>query len=135
AISENLHAKQQLFAMVEPQLKEGAILATNTSSIPLESLRTALMQPNRLIGIHFFNPVAVMPLVEVVETHDLDPEVRAVAMAFCDQIGKLPLLVSDIPGFLVNAIFAPYMLAAMRGSDKCMKPEGVDARSVARGVP
>lgn len=135
AISENLHAKQQLFAMVEPQLKAGAILATNTSSIPLESLRTALMQPNRLIGIHFFNPVAMMPLVEVVETHDLDPEVRATAMAFCDQIGKLPLPVSDTPGFLVNAILAPYMLEAMRCIDEGIKPEVVDAAMVQFGMP
>ena len=135
AISENVHAKQQLYAMIEPQLKEGAILATNTSSIPLETLRKALMRPDRLIGIHFFNPVAQMPLVEIVETHDLDPEVRATAMAFCDQISKLPLPVSDTPGFLVNAILAPYMLEAMRCVDEGIKPEVVDAAMVKFGMP
>lgn len=135
AISENVHAKLQLYAVIEPQLKEGAILATNTSSIPLETLRQALMRPDRLIGIHFFNPVALMPLVEVVETHDLDVEVRDMAMAFCDQIAKLPLPVSDTPGFLINAILAPYMLEAMRCMDEGMSPEIIDAAMLQFGMP
>ncbi len=135
AISENVHAKQQLYALVEPQLKTGAVLATNTSSIPLEALRKALMRPDRLIGIHFFNPVAQMPLVEIVETHDIDPEVRDTAMAFCEQISKLPLPVSDTPGFLVNAILAPYMLEAMRCIDEGMKAEIIDAAMQRFGMP
>ena len=135
AVTENAEIKRRVYAQVEPLLKPGAILATNTSSLSLESLRTDLSHPQRLVGIHFFNPVAKMTLVEIVETPDLDLEVKAAAHAFVGQIGKLGLPVQDAPGFLVNAVLAPYMLEAMRCVDEGIKPETVDAAMISFGMP
>lgn len=135
AIFEDVAAKHALFKAVEPRMKPGAILATNTSSLKLEDLRTVLARPERLVGIHFFNPVAMMPLVEVVEAQGADPEVVQAACAFVRQIDKLPLPVKSEPGFLVNAVLAPYMLAAMRAVDEGISPETVDETMLAFGMP
>ncbi|QDQ89191.1 enoyl-CoA hydratase [Alcaligenaceae bacterium SJ-26] len=138
AISENLEAKQALYRQVEARMRPDALLATNTSSLSLETLRTVLQRPQRLIGIHFFNPVARMPLVEVVGTRDGDAEHQdAVARAcgFVGQIGKLPLPVRSAPGFLVNAALAPYMLAAMRHVDAGISPAAIDAAMTDFGMP
>ncbi|MCA1938312.1 MAG: enoyl-CoA hydratase/isomerase family protein [Dechloromonas sp.] len=135
AIFENVEAKHALFRSLEPRLKPGAVLATNTSSLRLEDLRTALVRPERLVGIHFFNPVAMMPLVEVVEGDGADPAMVRAACAFVKQIDKLPLPVKSAPGFLVNAVLAPYMLAAMRAVDDGVSPETVDAAMLAFGMP
>ncbi|MBL8426315.1 MAG: enoyl-CoA hydratase/isomerase family protein, partial [Dechloromonas sp.] len=118
AIFENVEAKHALFRALEPRMKPGAVLATNTSSLKLEDLRTVLQRPERLVGIHFFNPVSMMPLVEVVEAEGADPAAVQAACAFVKQIDKLPLPVKSAPGFLVNAVLAPYMLAAMRAVDE-----------------
>ncbi len=113
AIFENLEAKQALYRQVEAQLHAGGLLATNTSSIPLDELRTAVGRPGQFLGLHFFNPVAIMPLVEVV-THDgLDPAALKRSLAFCKAIDKLPVPVKSSPGFLVNRILMPYLLEAM----------------------
>lgn len=135
AIFENVEAKHALFKALEPRLKPGAVLATNTSSLKLEDLRTVLQQPERLVGIHFFNPVAMMPLVEVVEAEGADPDAVQAACAFVRQIDKLPLPVKSAPGFLVNAVLAPYMLAAMRAVDEGVSPETVDEAMLAFGMP
>lgn len=135
AISENLDAKRQLFAALEPRLKPGAVLATNTSSLGLEEIATVLREPRRLVGIHFFNPVAMMPLVEVVEGADSDAEMLKRAAAFVRRIDKLPLPVKSAPGFLVNAVLAPYMLEAMRCVDEGIAPEIVDQAALAFGMP
>ena len=135
AIFENLEAKQALLRALEARMKPGAILATNTSSLKLEDLRTALAHPARLVGIHFFNPVALMPLVEVVAAESTDPAMVQAACAFVKQIDKLPLPVRSAPGFLVNAVLAPYMLAAMRAVDSGISPETVDAAMLAFGMP
>lgn len=135
AIFENVEAKHALFKALEPRLKPGAVLATNTSSLKLEDLRTVLQQPERLVGIHFFNPVAMMPLVEVVEADGADPDAVQAACAFVKQIDKLPLPVKSAPGFLVNAVLAPYMLAAMRAVDEGISPETVDEAMLAFGMP
>ena len=124
-----------LFRSLEPRMKPGAVLATNTSSLRLEDLRTALVRPERLVGIHFFNPVAMMPLVEVVEADGADPAMVRAACAFVKQIDKLPLPVKSAPGFLVNAVLAPYMLAAMRAVDDGISPETVDAAMLAFSMP
>ncbi|NYT63876.1 enoyl-CoA hydratase/isomerase family protein [Alcaligenaceae bacterium] len=134
AITENADIKRSLYAQIEPLMKPGAILATNTSSLSLEALRTDLQAPQRLIGIHFFNPVAKMPLIEVVETTSIDPKVKAATYAFVGQIDKLPLPVLSTPGFLVNAVLAPYMLEAMRCIDEGIKPETIDAAMLAFGM-
>ncbi|MFZ2973095.1 MAG: 3-hydroxyacyl-CoA dehydrogenase NAD-binding domain-containing protein [Ferribacterium limneticum] len=139
AIFENVEAKHALFKSLEPKMKPGAVLATNTSSLKLEDLRTVLVRPERLVGIHFFNPVAMMPLVEVVEAEGADQAAVQAAVqaacAFVKQIDKLPLPVKSEPGFLVNAVLAPYMLAAMRAVDEGVSPETVDEAMLAFGMP
>jgi 3-hydroxyacyl-CoA dehydrogenase/enoyl-CoA hydratase/3-hydroxybutyryl-CoA epimerase len=135
AIFENVEAKHALFRALEPRMKPGAVLATNTSSLKLEDLRTVLQRPERLVGIHFFNPVSMMPLVEVVEAEGADPAAVQAACAFVKQIDKLPLPVKSAPGFLVNAVLAPYMLAAMRAVDEGVSPETVDEAMLAFGMP
>ena len=123
AIFENVDAKRSLFAAVEARAKPGAILATNTSSIPLENIATAMADPTRLIGLHFFNPVAKMMLVEIVRrAADAAPSSTAPAAAFVRQIDRLPLPVKSAPGFLVNRVLAPYLMAAMRCVDEGIAP-------------
>lgn len=135
AIFENLEAKQKLFADIERIAKPGAVLATNTSSLKLEDIATALQNPARLVGIHFFNPVAKMPLVEVVEGASSDATALKQAMAFVRKIDKLPLPVKSAPGFLVNAVLAPYMHEAMLCVDEGIAPEVVDEAALAFGMP
>lgn len=135
AIYENLEAKQALLKALETRMKPGAILATNTSSLRLEDLRVGLQRPLALVGIHFFNPVALMPLVEVVHGEETDPQVAHAACAFVRQIDKLPLPVKSAPGFLVNAVLAPYMQAAMGAVEEGLSPETVDEAMLAFGMP
>src|SRR5690606_4717587 len=134
AITENADIKRSLYAQIEPLMKPGAILATNTSSLSLEELRTGLRVPERFIGIHFFNPVAKMPLVEVVETDSVSTAARTDTYAFVGAIDKLPLPVQSAAGFLVNAVLAPYMLEAMRCVDEGIKPETLDAAMLKFGM-
>lgn len=112
AIYENAEAKKALYANIEPRLKPTAILATNTSSIPLPELSTGLLDPSRFVGIHYFNPVALMPLVEIVQHDRLGADTAERAAAFVKGIDKLPVLVSTSPGFLVNRILVPYLIEA-----------------------
>ena len=135
AIFENADAKRALFADVEARAKPDAILATNTSSIPLETIATVLHAPSRLIGLHFFNPVAKMMLVEVVAGRDSDPALVARGAAFVRAIDKLPLPVKSAPGFLVNRVLAPYLMTAMRCVDEGVAPEAIDEAAVAFGMP
>src|SRR3546814_84329 len=133
AITENADIKRSLYAQIEPLMKPGAILATNTSSLSLESLGSELIAPERFIGIHFFNPVSKMPLVEVVETDEVSTAVKMAAYAFVGAIGKLPLPVQDTPGFLVNAVLAPYMLETMRCVAEGSKHETLDGAQIKFG--
>ncbi|HSC24566.1 MAG TPA: 3-hydroxyacyl-CoA dehydrogenase NAD-binding domain-containing protein [Casimicrobiaceae bacterium] len=135
AIFENADAKRALFADVEARAGADTILATNTSSIPLEAIATALRAPSRLIGLHFFNPVAKMMLVEVVAGRDSDPALVARGAAFVRAIDKLPLPVKSAPGFLVNRVLAPYLMTAMRCVDEGIAPEAIDEAAVAFGMP
>ena len=135
AIFENVDAKRSLFAALEAKAKPGAILATNTSSIPLEDIATAMADPTRLIGLHFFNPVAKMMLVEIVVGRQTRAELTAPAAAFVRQIDRLPLPVKSAPGFLVNRVLAPYLMAAMRCVDEGIAPETVDEAALAFGMP
>lgn len=114
AIFENAEAKEVLYRKAEPEMKADALLASNTSSIPLDELRQAVAQPGRFLGLHYFNPVALMPLVEIVRHDQLDPAIEKRALAFCKAIDKLPVPVKGTPGFLVNRILMPYMLEAVR---------------------
>jgi 3-hydroxyacyl-CoA dehydrogenase/enoyl-CoA hydratase/3-hydroxybutyryl-CoA epimerase len=130
-----VEAKRGLFAAVEKKAKPAALLATNTSSIPLEQIATALADPSRLIGLHFFNPVAKMMLVEIVVGAGTDHHLVAPAAAFVRQIDKLPLPVKSAPGFLVNRVLAPYLMAAMKAVDDGVAPETVDEAALAFGMP
>jgi 3-hydroxyacyl-CoA dehydrogenase/enoyl-CoA hydratase/3-hydroxybutyryl-CoA epimerase len=135
AIFEDIEAKHAIFRDVEPRMKAGAVLATNTSSIPLETLATALEEPERLVGVHFFNPVAMMPLVEVVRTESSSEETVQQAVAFTQHIGKLPLPVKSSPGFLVNRILMPYLVEAFTLYDEGVAPEAIDKAATDFGMP
>ena len=130
AIFENTEAKQALYQSIEPRMKDHAVLATNTSAIPLETLSTVLTKPERLIGLHFFNPVAKMPLVEVVHAPNTDATMVSRGNAFCGQINRFPLPVKSSPGFLVNRVLAPYMLEAMRMFNEGVSKEAIDAAAL-----
>ena len=135
AIVENLGVKQKVFAELEAKARPDAILATNTSSIPLEQIATALKDPSRLVGVHFFNPVAQMMLVEIISGAQTNPDVARNATAFVDQIDKLPLACKSAPGFWVNRILAPYLTEAMRCLDEGIAPETLDEAALAFGMP
>jgi 3-hydroxyacyl-CoA dehydrogenase/enoyl-CoA hydratase/3-hydroxybutyryl-CoA epimerase len=135
AIFENPEAKKALYATIEPQFQADEILATNTSSIPLDELRQGLKAPQRFLGLHFFNPVAQMPLVEVVRHDGLDPLVEKRALAFCKAIGKLPVAVKGTPGFLVNRILMPYLLEAMRLYNEGVPGPVLDKEAKKFGMP
>lgn len=109
AVVENEKAKKELFARIEPLLKETTILASNTSTIPIEKLAAGLKHPERFCGIHFFNPVRKMPLVEVIRGPKTSDETVATAVGFAKAVGKSPVVVYDGPGFLVNRALFPYL--------------------------
>jgi 3-hydroxyacyl-CoA dehydrogenase / enoyl-CoA hydratase / 3-hydroxybutyryl-CoA epimerase len=116
-------------------MRPGAILATNTSSIPLEELRKGLQRPDHFVGLHFFNPVSRMQLVEVVSQDQVLPDVLAKGRAFLGRIDRLPAPVKSAPGFLVNRALTPYMLEAMVMLNEGIKRETIDAAAVAFGMP
>jgi 3-hydroxyacyl-CoA dehydrogenase/enoyl-CoA hydratase/3-hydroxybutyryl-CoA epimerase len=135
AIFENLEAKQALYGLIESSMKPGAILATNTSSIRLEDLRTVLHQPERFIGLHFFNPVAMLPLVEVIKCDDTKQDVLDVGFAFVKAIGKFPLECTSSPGFVVNRVLAPYMAEAMYLAESGVPLPAIDRVAEDFGMP
>jgi 3-hydroxyacyl-CoA dehydrogenase/enoyl-CoA hydratase/3-hydroxybutyryl-CoA epimerase len=135
AIFENLEAKRALFASLEARARPDAVLASNTSSIPLEDIASVLARPSRLVGLHFFNPVARMMLTEIVAGSASDPAALERAASFARAIDKLPLPVKSAPGFLVNRVLAPYLMSAMRCVDEGIASETVDAAAVAFGMP
>ncbi|MCB1865220.1 MAG: enoyl-CoA hydratase/isomerase family protein [Chromatiales bacterium] len=135
AIFENAEAKRDLYRALQPKLRPDAVLATNTSSIPLDELNTALDDPTRLVGLHFFNPVAKMQLVEIVAADATNPDVAQRAAAFARQIGKLPLPVKSLPGFLVNRVLTPYLLEAVELANEGLEIEVIDEAALAFGMP
>jgi 3-hydroxyacyl-CoA dehydrogenase/enoyl-CoA hydratase/3-hydroxybutyryl-CoA epimerase len=135
AVTEKPEIKQLVYSQCEARMKRTAILATNTSSILLESLAKGLKAPKRFCGIHFFNPVAKMPLVELV-THDgLSKQVLNRVTAWITDIGKLPLQVKSAPGFLVNRALTPYLMEAFIAYGEGIKPEMIDAAAEDFGMP
>jgi 3-hydroxyacyl-CoA dehydrogenase/enoyl-CoA hydratase/3-hydroxybutyryl-CoA epimerase len=135
AVPEKLELKQKVYASIEPKMKPGAILATNTSSIPLQDLRTTLAKPERLLGLHFFNPVSRLQLVEVVSHDGTDAQLHKQALAFVGAIDRLPLPVKSSPGFLVNRALTPYMLEAMVMLDEGVDQTVIDAAAKKFGMP
>lgn len=135
AIYENLSAKQQLFSELEQQAQPEAILATNTSAIPLSEIASELQQPGRLIGLHFFNPVAKMPLVEVVRGADSTESTIKKGCIFSGLIRKYPLPVKSAPGFLVNRVLTPYMLEAINLAEEGHSLATIDSAAEQFGMP
>lgn len=135
AVPEDLDIKHTIYRTVEPKLKPGAILATNTSSIPLDQLKEGLQNPDRLVGLHFFNPVAKMQLLEVVSHRHIADDTYQKALAFTGKINRLPAPVTSAPGFLVNRALTPYLLEAMLMLDEGMDPETIDKAAEDFGMP
>jgi len=135
AIFENADAKRELYRQLEPRMRPDAILASNTSSIPLEELAGSLSRPERLVGLHFFNPVDKMQLVEVVAMADTDATVLARAAALVLAIKRLPLPVRSSPGFLVNRILMPYMMEAVTLVEEGLAPALIDRAATDFGMP
>ena len=135
AVFEDLKVKRDVYEKLEPRMRPGVVLATNTSSIALEELSGCLRDPGRLIGLHFFNPVAKLPLVEVIAARTSSPDALSAGTAFARQIGKLPVLCRSHPGFLVNRILAPYMGEAMEMIREGIPLVEVDQAAVEFGMP
>ena len=135
AVAEKLEVKQAVFKNLEVVSKATAILATNTSAIPLEDIATALNAPERLIGLHFFNPVPVLPLVEVIWSKYSDPEIVNRGMQFAGQIGKMPVCCKSAPGFLVNRALLPYIFKAIEAVAGGENADHIDEALVDFGMP
>lgn len=135
AIFEDAAAKRALYASLEPRMRADALLATNTSSLVLQELATELADPGRFVGLHFFNPVAQMPLVEVIEGPATRPAVLASALAFVRRLDKLPLPCRSAPGFLVNRVLIPYMQEGLVALEEGTLPEIIDAAATRFGMP
>jgi 3-hydroxyacyl-CoA dehydrogenase / enoyl-CoA hydratase / 3-hydroxybutyryl-CoA epimerase len=135
AIVERLEVKQNLFKSIEGRLKPGAIMATNTSSIMIENIAEPLADPGRLIGIHFFNPVAQMPLVEVIKGERSREEEVQKGCAFVTAIDKFPLIARSSPGFVVNRVLGPYMMAALQRVERGESKEKIDEAARTFGMP
>jgi len=135
AIVEKLDVKQKLFADLETKAKAGAVLATNTSSLKLEDIAKELKDPGRLVGLHFFNPVAQLPLVEVVRGEGTREDEIGKACRFVTAINKLPLITKSCPGFLVNRVLAPYMMEAVRLYQDGEPREKLDKAALKFGMP
>jgi 3-hydroxyacyl-CoA dehydrogenase/enoyl-CoA hydratase/3-hydroxybutyryl-CoA epimerase len=135
AIVEKADVKRALFRELEPKLRPDALIATNTSSIELETLASALERPGRFVGLHFFNPVASLPLVEVIRGAQTSAETMQAALSFVTKIGKLPLPCRSAPGFVVNRLLTPYMLEALHAHADGHSLESIDAAAKTFGMP
>ena len=135
AIIENPEAKRALYETVEPNLKADALLTTNTSSIPLDELREHIDRPAQFAGLHYFNPVAQMPLVEIIRHDGMAPETERRLAAFCKALGKFPVPVAGTPGFLVNRVLFPYMLEAATAYAEGIPGPAIDKVAVKFGMP
>ena len=135
AVVENVDVKKQLYARVEPLLGGEALLATNTSTIPIERLAADLKHPDRFVGIRFFNPVRKMPLVEVIRGPQTSDQTVATAVAFAKRLRKSPIVVFDGPGFLVNRCLFPYLNEALHLLQDGASPDAVERAAKDFGMP
>lgn len=134
-VIENPEVKKQLYQRIEPLMKPGAILASNTSAISIGVLAEGLKNPDRFVGIHFFNPVRQMPLVEIIKGPKTSDQTVVSAVAYAKNLGKVTVVVKDGPGFLVNRVLFPYMNEAMELIVDGVPLRGIDAASKAFGMP
>ncbi len=135
AIIENPEAKRELYQSLEPRMKADALLTTNTSSIPLDELRDHIQRPAQFAGLHYFNPVAQMPLVEIIHHDGMAPETERRLASFCKALGKFPVPVAGTPGFLVNRVLFPYMLEAATAYAEGVPGPVLDKAAVKFGMP
>jgi len=135
AVVENEKVKRTLYARLEPQLRPDAILASNTSTIPITTLAAGLQRPERFCGIHFFNPVRRMKLVEVIRGEKTSDETIATAVAYAKGIGKVPIVTDDGPGFLVNRLLFPYMHEAIELLCDGAEIKAIERASKSFGMP
>jgi 3-hydroxybutyryl-CoA dehydrogenase len=132
AIVEDLEAKREIFAELDRLLPPPAVLATNTSALPVREIASATGRPERVVGMHFFNPAPVLPLVEVVRTEASFAEAVETAFAFAERIGKRPIRCGDTPGFVVNRILIPLLNDCVRVLDEAaVTPEDLDTAMTA----
>ena len=134
AVFENLDIKQTIIKQIEDRAKPEAIIATNTSSIPLDDINRIMDKPQRLVGIHFFNPVSKMELIEVVSSIKTSKEISQRACAFVNQIGRLPLPVKSSPGFLVNRVLMPYLMECVQLLEEGYPAEIIDNAAKSFGM-
>ena len=135
AIIENPEAKRDLYQSLEPKMKADALLTTNTSSIPLDELRDHIQRPAQFAGLHYFNPVAQMPLVEIIHHDGMASETERRLASFCKALGKFPVPVAGTPGFLVNRVLFPYMLEAATAYAEGVPGPVLDKAAVKFGMP
>ncbi|QIO89079.1 3-hydroxyacyl-CoA dehydrogenase [Stenotrophomonas rhizophila] len=135
AIIEDADAKRSLYQTLEPTMKADALLTTNTSSIPLVELRDHIQRPAQFAGLHYFNPVAQMPLVEIIHHDGMAPETERRLASFCKALGKFPVPVAGTPGFLVNRVLFPYMLEAATAYAEGVPGPVLDKAAVKFGMP
>lgn len=135
AVVEDLAVKQKVLSAIEEHTPERTVFASNTSSLPIGDIASRAMRPERVVGLHFFNPVHRMPLVEVIAGARTSPETVATAHALAIELGKTPVVVRDSPGFLVNRVLMPYMNEALRLLAEGLSIEAVDASMTAFGMP
>ena len=135
AASEKLSVKKEVFRELAMEAGPKTIIATNTSALPVSELADVTVSPEHVIGLHFFNPVSRMKLVEVVVAKQTSDETRERSLAFVRQIGKLPVIVSDSPGFLVNRVLFPYLLDAAELFESGLEAQRIDGALVQWGMP
>ena len=135
AIIENPDAKRELYQALEPRMKADALLTTNTSSIPLDALRPHIARQAQFAGLHYFNPVAQMPLVEIIRHDGMAAETERRLAAFCKALGKFPVPVAGTPGFLVNRVLFPYMLEAATAYAEGIPGPAIDKAATRFGMP
>src|SRR4029434_5710198 len=134
ATSEKMEIKEEVFRDVAMEAGPKSIVATNTSALPVSELAEVTVSPEHVIGLHFFNPVSRMKLVEVVIAKQTSDETRDRSLAFVRQIGKVPVIVRDSPGFLVNRVLFPYLLDAAELFESGVDPKRIDSTLVAWGM-
>ncbi len=134
SVVENADLKRQIFARLEPRLRPQVVLASNTSSIPIGSLAVDLHRPDRFCGLHFFNPVGTKPLVEIIRGAKTSDRTIATVVAYAKRLGKMPIVVGDGPGFLVNRLLLPYMNEALQLIGEGADIEAIDEAAVSFGM-
>src|SRR5438552_19036106 len=135
AASEKIDIKKEIFRELSMHAGRKTIIATNTSALPVSELADCTVSPDRVIGLHFFNPVSRMKLVEVVVAKETSDETKERALVFVRQVGKLPIVVRDAPGFLVNRVLFPYLLEAAELFENGLSASEIDETLVEWGMP